>query len=70
MYATSLYVFGKHLIHVTDFIIVGSDGKQHKVFAWNIINSSEIPCGRAYVAELEKTQFGLSLRGKKIKELL
>lgn len=54
----------------TQLSIVGSDGKQHKVFAWNIINSSEIPCGRAYVAELEKTQFGLSLRGKKIKELL
>ena len=54
----------------TQLSIVGADGKQQKVFAWNIADSNEIPCGRAYVAELEKTQFGLTLRGKKIKELL
>lgn len=57
---------GKQYVQLT---IVGLDGKQHKVFAWNIINSEDVPCGRAYIAELEKTQFGLTLRGKKIKEL-
>jgi hypothetical protein len=31
----------------TQLNIVGIDGKQHKVFAWNITNSDEIPSGRA-----------------------
>jgi len=54
----------------TQLMISGADGKQHKVFAWGIIDPNDVPAGRAYVAELEKTQFGLSLQGKKIKELL
>lgn len=54
----------------TQLMISGADGKQHKVFAWGIIDPNDVPAGRTYVAELEKTQFGLSLQGKKIKELL
>lgn len=54
----------------TQLMISGADGKQQKVFAWGIVDPNDVPAGRAYVAELEKTQFGLSLQGKKIKELL
>lgn len=54
----------------TQLSITGIDGRQNKVFAWGIINPDDVPIGRAYVAELEKTQFGLSLQGKKIKELV
>lgn len=50
--------------------IAGIDGKQQRVFAWGIIDPNDVPCGRTYIAELEKTQFGLSLQGKKIKELV
>jgi hypothetical protein len=53
----------------TQLLISGIDGKQHRVFAWGIQDPSEILCGKAYIAELEKSQFGLSLKGKKIKEL-